>query len=210
MQNHLFFNLDLRETRIFLKTHTKRLWFHYQLFYFLQLVGERVIRAFSDPKSLFIILIGGILIPNMGLLPEKTRVRERGGLVVNASDSESRGFGFEPHSGQTVLCPWARHIYSPKILLIPRKWWLHPNMTEKLFTRTLRINQPSISACFPCCGGLFLMEGFFKIFSYFVILKNGVFAKNSWLNFLTNNVFTRHSKLLTILLKTFLAIFSQR
>ena len=33
------------------------------------------------------------------------RPRERGGLVVNASDSGSRGRGFEPHSGQTVLCP---------------------------------------------------------------------------------------------------------
>ena len=31
--------------------------------------------------------------------------RERGGLVVNASDSGSRGRGFEPNSGQTVLCP---------------------------------------------------------------------------------------------------------
>ena len=31
-------------------------------------------------------------------------LRERGGLVVNASDSGSRGRGFEPHSGQTVLC----------------------------------------------------------------------------------------------------------
>ena len=30
---------------------------------------------------------------------------ERDGLVVNASDSGSRGRGFEPHLGQTVLCP---------------------------------------------------------------------------------------------------------
>ena len=30
---------------------------------------------------------------------------ERGGLVVNALDSGSRGRRFEPHSGQTVLCP---------------------------------------------------------------------------------------------------------
>ena len=30
---------------------------------------------------------------------------ERGGLVVNASEGGSRGRGFEPHSGQTVLCP---------------------------------------------------------------------------------------------------------
>ena len=39
---------------------------------------------------------------------------ERGGLVVNVSDSGSRGRGFEPHLGRTVLCPWARYIYSPK------------------------------------------------------------------------------------------------
>ena len=32
-------------------------------------------------------------------------IGERGGLVVNASDSGSRGREFEPHSGQTVLCP---------------------------------------------------------------------------------------------------------
>ena len=37
----------------------------------------------------------------------------------------------------------ARHIYSSKVLVIPRKWWLRPNMTEKLFTVTLRINQPT-------------------------------------------------------------------
>ena len=28
-------------------------------------------------------------------------------------------------------------LYSPKVLVIPRKQWLHPNMTEKLFTGTL-------------------------------------------------------------------------
>ena len=59
--------------------------------------------------------------------------------MVNASDSGSRGRGFEPPSGQTVLC----HIYSPKVLVIRRKRWLRPNMTEKLFTGTLRINQPT-------------------------------------------------------------------
>ena len=32
-----FFNLDLQKTRIFLKTHTKRLMVHYQLFYSVQL-----------------------------------------------------------------------------------------------------------------------------------------------------------------------------
>ena len=67
-------------------------------------------------------------------------------MVVNASDSGSRGRGFEPHSGQTVLCPWARHIYFPKVLVIPRKRWLRPNMMEKLFTGTLRINQPTMNS----------------------------------------------------------------
>ena len=33
--------------------------------------------------------------------------------------------------------------YSPKVLVIPRKRWLRPNMTEKSFTGTLRINQPT-------------------------------------------------------------------
>ena len=61
--------------------------------------------------------------------------------LINASDSGSRGRGFEPHSGQTVLCPEARHIYSQKVLVIPRKRWLSPNMTEKLFSWTLSINQ---------------------------------------------------------------------
>ena len=31
-----------------------------------------------------------------------------------------------------------------KLLVIPRKRWLRPNMTEKLFTGTLRTNQPTI------------------------------------------------------------------
>ena len=78
--------------------------------------------------------------------------------MVNASDSGSRGGGFEPHSGQTVLCPLASRIHSPKVLVIPRKRWLRPNMTEKLFTGTLRINQPTKSIAvitlimehFPC------------------------------------------------------------
>ena len=34
-----------------------------------------------------------------------------------------------------VLCPLARYIYLPKVLVIPRKLWLHLDMTEKfLFT----------------------------------------------------------------------------
>ena len=67
----------------------------------------------------------------------------------------------------------------------------------------------SVQLAFLVLGSIF-DGGFCKKFSYFVIFKkNGVFAKKSWLNFLTNNVFIIHSKLLTILLKSFLAIFSQ-
>ena len=40
-----------------------------------------------------------------------------------------------------VLCPLARHIYPQKVLVIHRKRWLRPNMTEKLFTGTLSIKQ---------------------------------------------------------------------
>ena len=39
------------------------------------------------------------------LAPHFYIVWERGGLSVNVSDSRPRGRGFEPHSGQTVLCP---------------------------------------------------------------------------------------------------------
>ena len=40
-------------------------------------------------------------------------------------------------------CVLEQGTFTPqKVLVIPRKQWLHPNMTEKLFTGTLRINQP--------------------------------------------------------------------
>ena len=65
---------------------------------------------------------------------------ERTGLVVRASDSGSG----DPGSilGRVgVLFPRARDIYSPKVLVIPRKRWLRLNMTEKLFTGTLNKNK---------------------------------------------------------------------
>ena len=58
------------------------------------------------------------------------------GLVVRASDSGSG----DPGSilGRVgVLFPWARDIYSPKVLVIPRNRWLRLNLTEKLLTGTL-------------------------------------------------------------------------
>ena len=44
-----------------------------------------------------------IIFPDRGIL--YSVIGERGGLVVNASDSGYRGRVFEPHSGQTALCP---------------------------------------------------------------------------------------------------------
>ena len=41
-------------------------------------------------------------------------------------------------------CVLEQGIFTPqKVLVIPNKWWLRPNMTENLFTVTLRINQPT-------------------------------------------------------------------
>ena len=61
-------------------------------------------------------------------------IGERGGLVVNASDSGSRGRGFEPHSG--VL---EQGTFTPqKVLVIPRKRWLRPNMSGKIIYRDVK------------------------------------------------------------------------
>ena len=66
--------------------------------------------------------------------------RERTGLVVRALDSGSGDLG--SILGRVgVLFPWARDIYSPKALVIPRNRTLRLNMTEKLFTGTLNKNQ---------------------------------------------------------------------
>ena len=45
-------------------------------------------------------------------------------------------------------CVLEQGTFTPqKVLVIPRKRWLRPNMTEKLFTWTLRINQPTRFVC---------------------------------------------------------------
>ena len=67
------------------------------------------------------------------------------GLVVNTLDSGSRGLGFEPNSGRRVV--FLSKIYLPlppkkkkkKVLVLTKKRWLRPNMTEKLFTVTFSI-----------------------------------------------------------------------
>ena len=49
-----------------------------------------------------------------------------------ASDSGARGQGCNPHSGRRVVSLSKIHL-----LVIPRKRWPHPNLTEKLFTGML-------------------------------------------------------------------------
>ena len=61
---------------------------------------------------------------------------ERGGLVVERQTPEREVGVLKPTSA--VLCRWT--LYSPKVLVIPRKRWLHPDMTEKLLTGRLNLN----------------------------------------------------------------------
>ena len=49
----------------------------------------------KNPSNIFFSGTGGLIFTKLG--------GERGGLVVNASDSGPRGRGFEPHLGQTVF-----------------------------------------------------------------------------------------------------------
>ena len=67
----------------------------------------------------------------------------------------------------------------------------------------------SVQFAFLVLEPIFVDGEFKKNLIFCNFLKNGIFAKNSWLNILSNNVFNMHSKLLTILLEHFLAIFSQ-
>ena len=48
-----------------------------------------------------------------------------------ASDSGARGRGFDPHSGRRVVSLSKKFTFQ-KVLVIPRKQWLRPDMNEKL------------------------------------------------------------------------------
>ena len=61
------------------------------------------------------------------------------GLFGRASDSRARGLGFESHLCRVVSL--SKTLYSPKVLLIPRKLLLRPDMTDKLLTETLSHNR---------------------------------------------------------------------
>ena len=56
-----------------------------------------------------------------------------------ASDSGTRGRGFDPHSSRRVVSLNKIHLHK-KVLVIPRRRWLRPDMTEKLLTEALSLN----------------------------------------------------------------------
>ena len=74
------------------------------------------------------------------IIPDNIDFCQRSGLVVESRTPNRKVLDLILTRG-SVFCPWARHIYYPKILVIPRKHWLHPNMTEKLFTGTQSKNE---------------------------------------------------------------------
>ena len=62
-----------------------------------------------------------------------------------ASDSGARGRGFDPHS---LCCVLEQDTFtSQKVLVIPRKPWLHPDMTEKLLIGTLNLIKTKTKIC---------------------------------------------------------------
>ena len=53
-----------------------------------------------------------------------------------ALDSGVRGRGFDPHSGSRVVALSKIYLPPKNVLVIPRKRWLCPEVTEKLLTMT--------------------------------------------------------------------------
>ena len=70
-----------------------------------------------------------------------------------ALDSGATGQGFYPHSGRRVVSLSKIHLPPKKVLVIPRKRWLHPDMTEKLLTGTKSLNpNKSYAYVLICCS----------------------------------------------------------
>ena len=59
-------------------------------------------------------------------------------LSGRASDSGAKGRGFETYLRRVVSL--SKTLHCPKVLVIPRKRWFRPDLTEKLLTRTLSRN----------------------------------------------------------------------
>ena len=58
--------------------------------------------------------------------------------VVECWTPEREVGGWKPTSA--VFVSLSKTLYSPKVLVIPRKPWFRPDMTEKLLTGTLNLN----------------------------------------------------------------------
>ena len=58
--------------------------------------------------------------------------------MVERRSPEREVGGFETYIRRVVSM--RKIFYSPKVLVIPRKSWLRPDMTEKLLTGTLSLN----------------------------------------------------------------------
>ena len=63
---------------------------------------------------------------------------ERGGSVVERRIPEREVGGFETYLRRVVSL--SKTLYSPKVLVIPRKRWLRLYMTEQLLTGTFSLN----------------------------------------------------------------------
>ena len=62
-----------------------------------------------------------------------------------ATDSGARGRGFDTYLRRIVSL--SKDTFTPrKVLVLPRKRWLRPDMTEKLFTETLSLNKSESSS----------------------------------------------------------------
>ena len=58
--------------------------------------------------------------------------------MVERLTPEREDGGFKTHLRRVVSL--SKTLYSKKVLVIPRKQWLRPDMTEKLLTGTLSLN----------------------------------------------------------------------
>ena len=72
--------------------------------------------------------------------PTKPELRGARWPSGRASDSGGRAQGFDIYIHRVVSLS-KDTFTSRKILVIPRKRWLHPDMTDKLFTGTLSLNK---------------------------------------------------------------------
>ena len=71
-----------------------------------------------------------------------------------------------PDPGSPCCVLEIRHIYPPKVLVIHRKRWLRPNMTEKLFTRMLSIKPNQNQILFDESDFFFLLRPVHFLFSF--------------------------------------------